>query len=260
MAIWIKQLQRSLRAETHKSRNSFAVWLSLAGTVANTLIFFVIQYFNSDWIEAAENPWWGFVNGYYDGVAFMMLPLFVIILCSLVTFMEHRQEMWSNLYTLPLARSNLYWSKKLFTLLLFIAAHLLFVGGVLLSGLVMGLLRPDTALLQHPPDGVQLLTLAFQTVWTILGLLAFHFWISWRFTHFILPLLIGILGFVVVSLLGPGWFGNNFILYAYPIQYMPAYQGSITLATLAGKPWYFWLSPLYFVLFSLMGQYDVGRR
>lgn len=260
MTDWIAEFRRSLAAEIYKSRHSFAVWLSLAGTVANTLIFFVIHYFQSDWITAGENPWRGFVNGYYDGVAFMMLPLYVIILCSLVTFMEHRQEMWSNLYTLPISRSTLYWSKQVFTLLLFIAAHLLFVAGILLSGMIMGILRPDTELLGIMPDGLQLLTLAFQTVWTVLGLLAFHFWISWRFSHFIIPLLIGILGFVIVSLLGPGWVGNSFIPYAYPIQYMPVYQGEVSLASVGSRPWFFWLSPGYFVLFSLAGQYEVSRR
>jgi len=251
---------RSLRAELLKSKNSLAVWLSLAGTAANVVVFFLLHFFSSEWITAGTTPWWGFVNGHYAGVAFMMLPLYVIILCTLITFMEHRSGMWVNLYTLPIQRSRLYWSKLLFTLLLFVGAHLLFVLGLLLSGALMGLLRPETDLLRHAPDFSQIGLLAVQTVWVVFGLLGLHFWISWRFTHFIVPLLIGIIGFVTVSILGPAFYGNNFIPYAYPIQYMPAYQGEVTLARWWGAPYYVWLSPLYGVVFTALGLRDLGKR
>lgn len=252
-------LRSCLQAEIRKARNSFALWLSLAGTVANVLIFFIIHYFSSDWMEAGVNPWQGYVNGHYAGVAFMMLPLYVIILCSLVTFMEHRQRMWGNLFTMAVSKRNLYWSKQFFTLLLFAAAHILFIIGLLFSGLLMGVVRPETGLLTKAPDFVQLFSLAFQTVWSVLGLLALHFWISWRFQHFIIPLLIGILGFVVVSFLGPDWYGSNFIPYAYPIQYMPAYQGTVDLPLAGGALFFVWLSPMYFLIFSVLGFRDVRR-
>ena len=168
--------------------------------------------------------------------------------------------MWGMLYTLPVSRSALYGSKLVFTLLLFVASHLLFILGILLSGGLVGLLRPATGLLQHLPDFGQLALLALQTVWVVLGLLGLHFWISWRFEHFIIPLLIGILGFVAASLLGPGFFGNNFIPYAYPIQYMPAYQGEVLLARWGGLPYYVWLSPLYGLLFTGLGLYEQKHR
>ena len=123
----------------------------------------------------------------------------------------------------------------------------------------MGLLRPATGLLRHVPDFAQIALLAGQTVWVILGLLGLHFWISWRFAHFIIPLLIGILGFVTVSILGPAFFGNHFIPYAYPIQYMPAYQGEVTLAQWWGVPYYVWLSPLYGLFFTGVGLWEVNE-
>ena len=248
-----------LKAEILKSNNSFAVWLSLAGTLSNLLIFFAIHYFSNEWISAGNNPWWGYVNGHYAGIAFMMLPLYVIILCTLVFFMEHRKEMWVMLLTLPVSREQLYWSKQTFTLLLFAAAHVLFVIGILFSGLLMGVIRPEAGLLAYLPDFGQIGKLAFETLWSILGLLALHFWLSRRFAHFIIPLLIGITGFVIVSYLGPGFWANNFSPYAFPIQYMPDYQGEIALARWGGWPYFYWLSPLYFIVFSFAGLWDTRR-
>lgn len=250
----IPQWLACLQAEIQKSRNSWAVWLSLAGTVANVLIFFGMHWLTDDWIAQGENPWWGFTMGFYEGIAFMMLPLYVIILCTLVTFLEHRQGMWVNLDTLPVPPGQVYWSKQLFTLGLFVVAHLLFIIGMLLAGVVLGLLRPETGLLEEAPDAGQIAGLALRTVWTILGLLGFQFWISWRFPQFIVPLLIGILGFVTVTLLGPAWPGSAWLPYAYPIQYAPAYRGAIDLVEWGNLPAYVWLSPVYFILFSVIGM------
>ncbi len=228
-----------LRAEILKGRNSFAWWLSVAGTAANAVMLFLLLYFDQQqWRESPfENPWQTYVVGHYNGIAFMMLPLYVIILASLVTFMEHRRQLWINLYTLPVERWKIYQSKQLFVLLLFIGAHILFIGSFLFSGMVLGLLRPQTGLLQYWPDGLQIAELAGKTIFSILPLLSLQFGLSMKFKHFIIPLTIGILGFVLASLLGPGWEWAFLNPYAHPIHYMPDYLGE--LGEKGGQFWLF---------------------
>jgi len=250
---------RELRAELIKARGSFALWLTVAGTLANMLIFFLLYAFSAERMSGG-NPWMAYFIQHYEGIAFMMLPLFVIILCSLVTFMEYRQGMWISLFTLPNARSRLYLGKLLFTFLLFVAAHLAFVLGMFLTGLFLGLAVPASGLLGHVPPFGDLARLIFDTIWSILGLLGLHFWLSWRFGHFIVPLTLGIVGFVGVSILGPAWWGNGFIPYAYPIQYMPWFKGEVELITFQGLPLFYWLSPLFALLFSLLGIWEVERQ
>jgi hypothetical protein len=218
-----------LIAEIHKGRNSFAVWLSLAGTVANAVMLFALMWWDqAKWEESSfENPWQTYVVGHYEGIAFMMLPLYVIILASLVTFMEHRRQMWVQLNTLPVERWKIYQAKQLYILLLFIAAHVLFIFAFLFTGCLLGLVKPETGLLQHWPDGVQILELAGKTVFSILALLSLQYGLSLKFRHFIIPLTIGILGFVLASLLGPGWNYAFLNPYAYPIHFMPEYLGEI---------------------------------
>lgn len=231
-------------AEIQKGRNSFAVWLSLVGTVANAVMLFLLMWWDaSKWEESSfQNPWQTYVVGHYEGIAFMMLPLYVIILASLVTFMEHRRQMWIQLNTLPVERWKIYQAKQVYILLLFIAAHILFILAFLLTGFLLGIIKPDTGLLNHWPDGMQILELAGKTVFSILALLSLQYGLSMKFGHFIIPLTIGILGFVLASLLGPAW-GYAFLNpYAYPIHFMPEYLGQVRHGG-AG----FWVMNLVFV-------------
>ena len=245
-----------LKGEVLKSRNSFAVGLSLVGTVANVLLFFSLELFRGPRVLTTDNPWNGYVQNHYAGIALMMLPLYVIILTSLVAFMEHRRQTWGQLLLLPVSRWNLYASKLAFTLGLFVVAHLLFIVGMLLSGGILGLVRPDSRLLTIGPDWSMIGQLARQTVVSILGLMALHYWLSLRFRHFIIPLTIGILGFVAVSLLGPDWTYLWLVPYGPPTQFMPALEGRVG----AEAVWLSqWTSALYFVLFTAIGFWDWKR-
>ncbi len=252
---------RSFKAEGWKARNSWALWLSLLGTAANVLMFFGLHLLG----EAAPggfraSGWEQYIINHYEEVAFMMLPLYVIILCSLVFLMESRGEMWVQLFTLPFPRRAVYQGKLAFLLLLFVGAHLLFVLGMLLSGLIMGALRPASGLLAHGPSFVQLLELAGRTFLSVLGLFGLHAYLSLRFSYFIIPLLIGILGYVVTGLLGVDWAGQWLNPYAPTLLLMPQYTGEAELRSLAGLTAAEWMSPAYFFLFTVLAQRLLERR
>lgn len=226
-----------LQAEIRKARNSFAVWLTLLGTAGNMLIFFFLSWFDFGAYTFGEgrSDWEVYILNHYEGVAFMMLPLFVIILATLLNVMEHRAGTWALLLSLPASRGQLYLSKLIFGLLLFVGAHLLFIIGFFGSGLLLGLLRADLSLpLLSFPLGLVLL-LAMKTFLSILALFALHLWLGLRFQQFIIPLTIGILGFVLTSLLSPAFPYQWLNPYAYPICYMPEHTGMISLPSLG--PW-----------------------
>lgn len=255
-------MYRALKAEILKSQNSFAVWLSLAGTAANLVLFFVLHLFGQESIPlgSTPNPWTAWIDNHYAGVAFMMLPLYVIILAALVYFMEHRHDMWTQLYALPVQRWHYYLAKMLFTLLLFFAAHVLFMAGLLLGGGLLGLLKPGSGLLRAAPPLGKMLILASKTHLSILGLLALQSWISWRFPHFIVSLLIGILGFVLSGLLGPDWPWIHLIPWAPPMVYMPACLGEVSFVQRFGLTAPEWSSLAYALLFTALGWWSVRRR
>jgi hypothetical protein len=250
-----------LRAETRKARNSFVVWLTVLGTLGNMLIFAVLSWFNlgDHAFGTGQTDWEVYVLNHYDGIAFLMLPLFVIILATLLQVMEHRAGTWALLMSLPSSRGHVYLSKLVFGLLLFVVAHLLFIVGFLFSGLLLGVLRADLSLALLDFPLVLVLVLATKTVLSILALFALHLWLGLRFPQFIIPLTIGILGFVLSSLLSPAFPYQWLNPYAYPICYMPHHHGAITLPTLGFWSLHDGMSVFWAILLGLGGVADLRR-
>ena len=225
------------------------------------LIFFFLSYINFGEYTFGSGPsdWEVYVLNHYEGVAFMMLPLFVIILATLLNVMEHRAGTWALLLSLPSRKGQVYVSKLAFGLLLFVAAHLLFIIGFFFSGLLLGLLRSDLSLpLLQFPLGLVLL-LASKTLLSILGLFALHLWLGLRFQQFIIPLTIGILGFVLTSLLSPAFPFQWLNPYAYPICYMPQHTGVINLPTIGVWSLHEGMSILWGIVWTLVGIAELRR-
>lgn len=237
-----------LKAEVLKSRNSMAVWLSLVGTAANLLIFLGLHLLGGQVAGGfAASDWRQYIINHYDGIAFMMLPLYVIILCSLVFLMENRSAMWVQLRALPISPRQVYLGKLGFLLLLFLAAHLLFIIGMVLTGFLYGFLRPETELMGSlPPPGL-IAELAARTFLSILGLMGLHAWLSLRFRAFIVPLLIGILGYVVAGLLGTDWQWQFLNPYAPGFLFMPLFKGEALAGHLG------WFSPAEAMSIAYLG-------
>ena len=250
-------LRHSLAAEILKGKSSFAFWLAFIGTSGVAVSLFLLALSGGvDW-DQSDNPWRAWVLFHYAGTDFMLLPLFVIIIASLVTYQEHRNQLWKHWYVSTVTRWHLYFSKLLYIILLFTASHLYFVGLLLLTGMLFGIIQPNTHLLTHLPDFIQLLLLATQTVTTILGMLALQYWISYRFRSFIVALGFGVIGFVTASLAidTPGsvlWHP-----YAYPLLYVQALSSD--MASILPSGTLTWFSFGYFLLFLLLGYRNVRR-
>ena len=250
-----------LKAEILKAKNSFAVWLTLLGTIGNMVIFFFLNWFNLGHHDFNTNnsAWEVFVLNNYDGIAFLMLPLFLIILATILNFMEHRSGTWTMLMGLPESRPQIYLSKLIFGLLLFISAHLIFIIGIFLSGILMGLLRAEYVMPVFDFPWRLVIILAIKTFFSVLALFALHLWISLRFNNFIIPLTFGILGFVLTSILSPAFPYQWLNPYAYPICYMPFYHGLIDIPKLGFWNLHDLMSVLWGVIFTCLGILDVRR-
>jgi len=250
----VKAFSRSLLAEISKSRNSLAEWLALLGTSGIIVAFLVVLLFGTEHFLPGpdEHPWHHFFLLYYEATASMLLPLYAIIMAALVCFIENRNTTWKLIMTLGISRTHLYLSKLLFTYLLIAVSHFYFVALVLISGAVLGVFRAELRLLEIPPDFMLLLKLAVKTLLSVGGMLALQFWASIRFRSFIVSLGVGVIGFVVTSLLIE-WTYIRWIPYAYPLLYL---QDVNTTGILTSIEVY---SIMYFLLFATLGCLDFRR-
>ncbi len=246
---------RSLWAEVLKANKSLAMWLALLGTSGIIVAFLAMLFFGTENFLPTGNqhPWHNFLMIYYKGTAFMLLPLFAIIMAALVCYIEYRYGMWKLLLSSGISRTNLYLSKLLFTYFLIIVSHGFFISMMLISGAILAVFRPQLLLLESPPDFMLLVRLAIKTLLSVAGMLALQFWVSMRFRSFIVALGVGVIGFVLSSLLVEAWPYVHFIPYAYPLLYLD----QVEQGKLIGRNEL--LSLLYFSIFSLVGLLDFRR-
>jgi hypothetical protein len=222
-------------------------------------LFFSLHWLNpGKW--RGEGHWEDYILNFYEGVAFMMLPLYVVILAALVSFMEHRRGMWTHLFVLPLNRSQLYVGKLIYLLFHFLAAHLLFIWACWLRAICWGGWILPTTFGKTGFLFFLIGTLAAKTFLSILGLLSLQYWLSLRFNHFIIPLTIGILGFVAVALLGADWPHISYIPFAPPVLYMQVFRGELILETWGPFSLAELASMGFFLLFLIIGLIDFSKR
>lgn len=251
----MKNLIRALTAEYQKANNSLAMWLALLGTSGIILAFLVVLFFGTENFlpEEGEHPWHNFLLLYYEATAFMLLPLFAIIMAALICYIEHRYGMWKHLFITGISKTQLYLSKLIFAYLFIAASHLYFIALMMISAAILAVFRPELELLEQEPDFLLLLKLATKTLLSVGGMLALQFWVSMRFRSFIVALGVGVIGFVICSLLLE-WAYIIYLPYAYPLLYL----SEVLSAPLIGITEI--LSLVYFIIFGTLGWLDFRRQ
>lgn len=251
----MEKFRQSLEAEVLKVKNSLAFWLSFLGTTGIIVAFFFIMLFGTENFIPSEgaHPWRHFFLVYYEGTAFMLLPLFAIIIATLMCYIEYRNNTWKHLLISTVPRTYLYLSKLLLTYLMIIIAHFLFIILMLISGVMLGLIRPDLQLFSTAPDMIFLFKLAFKTIISIGAMLAIQFWVSIRFRSFIVALGVGVIGFVLSSLLTDAWEYVIFLPYTYPLLYLREVYLDNWLSSVEIY------SIMYFLLCTVLGLFDFQK-
>lgn len=251
----------STKAELIKTKRSASFWLSLIGSAVIPLIFFlmyVVEPKNSARFQV--KPWeLHFTQGWQAFAAFL-LPMFVILICSLIPQIEYKNNTWKQVFASPQSVGNIFFSKYLSIIMMILFLFLMFNIFMLLSGAVPNLFFPKYTFLENSIDWGALLKLNFKTFVSLLGIISIQYWIGLRFRNFIVPIGIG-LGLLVSSMILLPWEHVDKVPYAFPLR---TFMTSITKSKneLAG--------PLlqnhelnsigYFIFFTIIAFLDMRFR
>lgn len=256
---------RSLRAELLKLKSTPILWLSLGGGVLMAGFIFLIFYFNVSKLSANPgNPWSIYLSISYMFTAMLVMVPYVVLLASSVVYPEHDSSAWKRLYALPLKKSNFYFSKLLAILLLvFLMLTLYFVGSIL-AGYLLDFLLPAYGFRNYPGNFQDFAGRLLHAFLSILAIAALHYWLSVQWKSFILPIGIGLAGFIVAIFLV--FFGERFDLaaffpYTYPLL-MGAEFGTdpVGLERMGWLTKVEWYSIALFLIFALGGFWIEARR
>jgi len=216
----MQHLFQNISTEFIKIKKTFAIWLVIGGACFMPL--FVSFVFLSKWKwlipKPGHNPWDDFSEMTWKGTAFMYLTFFVVLLICLSLNIEHKNNTWKHIFTLPVAKGNIY-INKLLTLLVFMALfYIIYIPVWIGSGFLVGVIKPQLQLTTHDPGYLSLMNTCFHSFIASLGIFAIHFWLSIRFKNMIIPIAIAVVCCIVWVFLYQGR-AKEIVYFPYAFNY-----------------------------------------
>lgn len=236
----VTALKRGIGAELYKFRRTFILWfLVLAPAFVPFINLMIFVKKGHELLGPDENPWYRLVQMSIDPGNFLF-TFFVMIVALFVSSIEHNSNTWKLIYTQPLSRLVVYTSKVVVFLLMLLFSLLLFSLFSVLVGLFLRMTMPDLGFDQAFGMGL-FFQLAIKVFLATLGYASLQFWMSQRWKTLLLPLGIGIGGWISFLILSRGWEYVEYHPYGFPMLGLGNYQ----------DPAYEWLGELKFVYRSV---------
>lgn len=226
---------RAFKGEWLKTRHSLAGWLVLGGSLFTPLAIIVARLVHHRRLEpiySAEDFWPHLWQDAWQSMAIFFLPLFAIMVTSLITQIEHRNNAWKQVHTLPLGLGAIFVSKLGVIMLLIVQFFVLFNLGIWLSAIIPYQL---TAAVPYPqgaiPFGDFLRDNARYFV-DCLPIIAVQYLLGLRFRNFLVPLGVGFLMWIGALAALPWKFGY-LIPYTYSmLDYLKHDPGKAFIPTI----------------------------
>jgi len=244
----------SLRSEALKTKRTAAFYFTLIGAAIVPLIY-LLNVFTDGLSDTKKDPLNAILrlNGEMNGFAFF--PLFVVLVCTLLPQIEHRNNTWKQVLTAPRSKATVFVAKLLnvqLLLLLFLVANHVFI---FLAIVIAHFADPSVGLLHQPLNGTVVLTRAANTYITISALCAAQFWMGLRFRNFIVPTAIGLAFWLTGTLMVLEYHSRAAEYFPYSFQLfgiMPNLRPQLVQVV--------WTSLAYGAVFLLLGYWDFSRR
>lgn len=239
----------SIQAEWLKTKRSAAWWLVITGGILIPLILLAARFYNYE-LMSGENAsplvWQKMYSRAWNYMGSLLLPMGVILVTSLITQLEFRNNAWKQLHTAPLPYSTIFFSKLLVICTLLIVGFLLFNVGVFGMITIPALFITDVS---YPEASFPLKNLLLSNgkfIIDILPIIALQFLLSLQFRNFLIPIGVGF-GIYIASMISMNWQHGYIMPYIYSILEFSQ------KATIGNSGFDFhWLPLVYCLLFTLI--------
>lgn len=249
-------IEQVFLAEKSKSKKTFALWITILGALLVPVVCFLIIYFRWKHFlpEIGENSWIKLISLNFSFSAGLLLPFLVILIVAFNLNLEYKADSWKKLYTIPIRKETLFWGRFLFLAFQLFSCILIFSFGLLVSGLILGLVRPELELLNHAFDFIWFVKLMISLFISMLGILTIQLLLCIIFNNMIMPITIGIMFIIISMVITQGWKYAMFEPYAFPLLLSYSIDEKVVLPLFLGFRLTQILSIFYFVVFSLIGM------
>jgi len=213
----MKRFFLNVKAEFLKTKGTTAVLLTILGSVFIPVINLVICMERPDVMvgKFGAEPWLVFVKFNWKNVAAIILPLYGILMTSLIVQIEYRNNTWKQVYALPRRFADIFFSKAI-VIHSFLLSFLLFFNiAIVLSGLLTSQINSKYAFSWDGVPWELMLTTTSRIYLGLLALMNIQYWLSLRFRNFVISLGIG-MGLWIVGIVLMDWDKIVYYPYMYP--------------------------------------------
>ena len=235
-----------------KKRRSFASWLVFAGGLFVpfiTTIVFIVYPKQIMSLHTSKNFWGGLFEHSWQAMAFMLLPMGIVLAVSLITQLEFKNNCWKQLHTAPASFSSIYFSKLAVLIVMMLQLFILFNIGIYLSGIFPAIFHSEIPFPAYTINYKSIFIENGQFFVLCLPMIALQYLISLQFKNFMVPVGAG-LALVVGGLIGLSWK----YIYVFPPSYTALHFLQVKSTTIPTHNLVNW-SLGYFIFFTIVGYW-----
>ncbi|RYD92689.1 MAG: hypothetical protein EOP50_12335 [Sphingobacteriales bacterium] len=168
------------KSEILKSRKTAAWWLTIIGASLVPFVITLTYIFKSEVFipKLKDNPWNMHFAQCWEATGAFLLPMYVILVTSLVVQTEYKNNTWKQVYTTPRTYADIYFSKFLLIHLLIIGCFILFNVLMISGGFLSNLIHKNYRFFEKDIPWKTLLGMNFRLYVSILGITAIQYWLS----------------------------------------------------------------------------------
>jgi hypothetical protein len=227
------------RAEFLKTKQTAAFWLTVIGSAFIPAINCIGLITHPRMVARfANDPWKKMLADNWQPAAFMLLPVYVILVTSLIVQVEYRNNTWKQVYASPRSVADIFFSRFLVIHSMILFSFLLFSLFIVIAACIANLARSQYTFFEHAIPVKQFFTAIARNYFAVLSITAIQYWLSLRFKNFITAMGIG-LGLFITGFIIHKWE----YLYCYPYMYsvimnMPQLQHLVPKTQLFNVIWF----------------------
>lgn len=221
----MKTFLLSLHSEYYKTRKTLAFWGAIILPVFLCTVVFVAYYFKAEKIlkelgSATPDAIWGkYAFMIVSVMGSLLLPMYLIFMTYSVNNIEHKADTWKSIFSLPIPKWSIYFSKVTYTILLVALSMFLFVALTLGYGFLLDYLVPKYHLLDADLTKISkaIGTVYFKLFLASLGIISIQFLMSLIWKDFLKPMGIGFVLFVT-SMIILQWEYSYLSPFTHPVK------------------------------------------
>lgn len=218
-------------SEWLKKKHSAAAWLAFSGGLFVPLILLFARFNNKQELYAANTSgqlWKTLYTTGWQYMGILLLPLGIILVTSLFTQVEFKNNTWKQLHTTPQSFTSLFFAKLAVILVMLLQCLLLFNGGMFLCGVIPSCIYTQ---LPYPQEVFPLAMYAKGSLLFLVACLpvvALQFLLGLRCRSFLVPVGVG-LALYIAGIIGVKWQYGHVIPYGYSALLFARKPGTATI-------------------------------